>query len=460
MAQLTKQQRTVAKLTCPVMESNCDIQVGEWEEENMAFSFEFERCIMELADEVYGLSEPKEIAQKVLRKACEFYDADWCGIFDADTMLRLWMPFWWYNRATGGMTKTRTDMDQYGIFGELPRWRKAIEQNIPIIIKDVDMLKESIPDEYDIFIRQEVRSILAVPFNKREKGVLLLRNPKRYSEKPELLRVMANIVIQEINEQKLLDRMKLDSCTDCADNANEVIVNLFGGLSICVERGKLTEKEIKSPLCSKIFVLLLLNRKRGMSARELSEHLWSDKEYDNPTRNLRSLLFRLRATLRIVTDLELIVTTANGYRLNPDISIRTDFEEFEKICECRYVVSDISEKILLLEEAVKMYQGKLFPTGDCEHWILPLNSRCHILYLPMVDELMELLHTEKQYGKLYEYAMMTVSIDPESPITIYWLIVALRLHGAAEMAKRHLESAKLRLLEEEYKELEARLILD
>ena len=52
----------------------------------------------------------------------------------------------------------------------------------------------------------------------------------------------------------------------------------------------------------------------------------------------------------------------------------------------------------------------------------------------MVNELMELLHTEKQYDKLYEYAMMTVGIDPESPITIYWLIVALRLHGAAEMA--------------------------
>ena len=56
--------------------------------------------------------------------------------------------------------------------------------------------------------------------------------------------------------------------------------------------------------------------------------------------------------------------------------------------------------------------------------------------------------------------MLTVGIDPESPITIYWLIVALRKHGAADMAKRHLESAKLRLLEEEYRELEARLILE
>lgn len=424
------------------------------------FAHEFERCIINLADEVYGLSEPKEIAQRVLRKACEFYDADWCGIFDADTMLKLWMPFWWYNRATDGMTKTKTDMDQYGIFGELPRWKNAIEQNIPIIIKDVETLKETIPDEYNIFIRQEVKSILAVPFNKREKGVLLLRNPKRYGEQPELLRVMANIVIQEVNEQKLLDRMKLESCADCTDDTYQIVINLFGGLSICAERGKLTEAEIKSPLCCKIFVLLLLNRKRGMSARELSEHLWADKEYDNPTRNLRALLFRLRTILHDITDLDLIITTPNGYRLNPDVIIKTDFEEFEKIYESKDTISDAAEKIRILENAVTMYRGKLFPTGDCEHWIIPLNSRCHILYLPMVNELMELPHSEKQYNKLYEYAMMTVGIDPESPITIYWLVVALRLHGAAEMAKRHLESAKLRMLEEEYKELEARLILE
>ena len=182
MAQFNNQQRTVANLTRPVTEMDNDISGGDGKDKGMAFSHEFERCLIELADEVYGLSKPKEIAQKVLRKACEFYDADWCGIFDADMMLKLWMPFWWYNRTTGGMTKTRTDMDQYGISGELPRWRNAIEQNTPIIIKNVDTLKETIPDEYDIFIRQEVKSILAVPFNKRERGVLLLRNPKRYAD--------------------------------------------------------------------------------------------------------------------------------------------------------------------------------------------------------------------------------------------------------------------------------------
>lgn len=460
MAHFNETQRTVEKLTRPVMENNTDIPDNMVTNKDVMFALEFERGIISLADEVYGLSAPKEIAQRVLRKACEFYDADWCGIFDADMMLRLWMPLWWYNRLTGGMTKTKIDLDKYGVLGELPLWKEAIEKNSPIIIHSVEDLKEVSPEEYDIFIQQDVRSILAVPFNKRDKGVLVLRNPKRYSDKPEFLRVMANIVIQEINEQKLLDRIKTDIRTDCLDGGNEIVINLFGGLSICAERGKLTEAEIKSPLCCKILVLLLMNRKRGMSARELSDHLWIDKDYDNPTRNLRSVLFRLRSILRMITDMDLIVTTTNGYRLNPDVIIKTDYEEFEKICESVNNISDKAEKIRFLEKAVKLYQGKLFPTGACEHWLIPLNSRCHILYLPVVNELMELLHTEKRYDKLYEYAMLTVGIEPESPITIYWLIVALRKHGAADMAKKHLDSAKLRLLEEEYKELETRLISD
>lgn len=458
MAHFNETQRTVAKLTRPVTDNYTDIPDGKVTETDARFALDFEHSIISLADEVYGFSEPKKIAQRVLRKACEFYDADWCGIFDADMMLRLWMPFWWYNRATGGMTKTKTDLDKYGVLGELPRWKEAIEKNTPIMIHNVEDLKELSPEEYDIFVQQDVRSILAVPFNKRDKGVLFLRNPKRYCENPEFLRVIANIVIQEINEQKLIDRMKTDACTECVDSGNEIRINLFGGLSICAERGKLTEAEIKSPLCCKILVLLLLNRKRGMGSKELSDLLWADKEYDNPTRNLRALFFRLRATLRMITDIDLVCTTVTGYRLNPDVVIKTDYEEFEQICENENSTSDKAERINALERAVELYQGKLFPTGDGEHWLIAHHSRYHIRFLPLLDELMELLHDEKQYDKMYEYAMQAVSVEPESPITIYWLIVALRKHGAADMAKRHLESAKLHLLEEEYRELETRLV--
>ena len=54
--------------------------------------------------------------------------------------------------------------------------------------------------------------------------------------------------------------------------------------------------------------------------------------------------------------------------------------------------------------------------------------------------------------------MMAVSVEPDNPTVLFWLIVALRKHGAIDMAKEHLESARIRLLNEEYQELEERLI--
>ena len=110
-----------------------------------------------------------------------------------------------------------------------------------------------------------------------------------------------------------------------------------------------------------------------------------------------------------------------------------------------------------MKEAVKLYDGKLFPNGDGEHWLIPYSAKYHMMYLEAVDKLMTLLNEGEDYKTLHDYSMRAVKIDPDSPVMIYWLIVALRKNGAIEMAKKHLESAKARLLEEEYRDLEERL---
>ena len=79
------------------------------------------------------------------------------------------------------------------------------------------------------------------------------------------------------------------------------------------------------------------------------------------------------------------------------------------------------------------------------------------MYLKAVEALMELYHEVTDYRALHDCSMKAIKIEANSPAIIYWLIIALRKNGAIEMAKKHLESAKARLLEEEYRELENRL---
>ena len=52
------------------------------------------------------------------------------------------------------------------------------------------------------------------------------------------------MLVSEVNEQKLLDRMKMSVAPKMIQTDNEVIINLFGGLEIYTSKGKLTEAEV------------------------------------------------------------------------------------------------------------------------------------------------------------------------------------------------------------------------
>ncbi len=272
-----------------------------------------------------------------------------------------------------------------------------------------------------------------------------------------MLRIISNILIQEINEQKHLDRMKINAAASDVRNDADVVVNLFGGIEIMTEQGKLVEAEMKSAVCSKIFVLLMLNRNRGMTARELSELVLADKEYENPTGNLRTHLYRLRNMFDLLLDADLVVTSRNGYRINPDLKIQTDYEQFKELCESAKPFIPAPKQIEALKKAVKIYDGKLYPSGEGDHWHIQHSEGYHKMYIKAVDQLMKLLYESEDYKTLQDYSMRAIKIDPINTTIIYWLVVALRKNGAVEMAKKHLDAARARLLEEEFRELEYRL---
>lgn len=106
MAFLGKWKHTVEKLTHPVAQEERTKEIVE--DESSIYIKAFFECLTELERKLHVIKEPKEIGLSALVAACEFYDADWCGVLDVDIKLKLWMPFWWYNRKTGGMTATKS----------------------------------------------------------------------------------------------------------------------------------------------------------------------------------------------------------------------------------------------------------------------------------------------------------------------------------------------------------------
>ncbi len=419
------------------------------------YAKEFQNYFTDLANEVYANTDPFDIAQRVLRAACDFYDADWCGMFDADMMLDLWVPFWWYNRQTGGMTET--NLKEGHVIGDFNMFRKMISENTEYYEANIENIRNTRPEEYELFISQNVKSFLAVPYSRREQGIIFLRNPKRFANKPDMLRIVSNILIQEIHAQKHMEHLKVDAAPADVLKDCDFIINLFGGIEIMTDKGKLTEAEMNSAVCSRLFAFLMLNRDRVVPSSELCDTIWNDRDYENPINNLRTTLFRLRNMFGLLFDGSLIITSKNGYRINPELRIHSDFEHFEKLCTgiSPFMLKD--SKICILKEAVELYTGKLFPSGDGELWLISYMMHYRMMYIDAVEKLMRLLIEVGDYQAMQDYAMMAAQIEPDNTRMIYWLVVAMRKNGAVEMAKKHLDSAKARLFEEEYRELERML---
>lgn len=108
MALFNRWKNTVEKLTHPVVQEGQNTEVAT-EDEASIFAKAFLECLTNLEHRLHGMKEPKEIGLSALAAACDFYDADWCGVLDVDVKLKLWMPFWWFDRKTGGMSATKID---------------------------------------------------------------------------------------------------------------------------------------------------------------------------------------------------------------------------------------------------------------------------------------------------------------------------------------------------------------
>ena len=173
------------------------------QQEYIQYTIGMDQAITQLVDGLHNSDDPEEILQETLVAVTEFYGGDWAGIMEADLTMKVWSTYWWYNRNTGGKTPNR--------FGDLEdgehlwRWIEAMTKGTPMIIEDVEDLKDVSPVEYHFLKDNNVKSMLAVPFWKRPTGFLIVRNPKRHIRRTSVLKALAFVAVSSINEKRLMD---------------------------------------------------------------------------------------------------------------------------------------------------------------------------------------------------------------------------------------------------------------
>lgn len=426
----------------------------ELDTENVQCALDFENTMNELETQLYYRHlPPKEVALRVMEAACKFYDANWCGLIQVDLDLNLWKPFWWYNDGPEDKTTTLTNEFESAEF--LNRWVKNVRKGSPMVVPDAEEVKDTFPDEYSLYQRLGIKSVLAIPLEPRPIALVAVRNPKRYIRQTSMLKLLAYVLLAAYNDKRMADSLRMAFSPENIKSSHDVFISLFGELKIHTSRGVLREPDLKSPKISRLLTFMLLSKKSTVTSLEIVQKIWPEEleDADEPAKKVKYLVYRLRQAFSIISDEQLILSTSFGYQFNPDLHITTDFWRFDELCVAAAKATSTINKVGLLEKAASLYQGKLLSAADGEHWLVHYANRYHLAFMSTVNELLKQLMDFHAYDLLHQDAALALTIAPENTKAYYWLIRSYKKQHMNEMAAGELMAAKQKLSEDEYQKL-------
>lgn len=318
--------------------------------EKVEFALEFVDMLAMLETNLHASDDPEEISHGAMKMACGFYQADWCGFLMVDLDLGLWTPYWWYN--TNSQDKTEILTGEYESATKLPRWIAAMQDNTKVMIRDANAIKNEAPEEYEVYDRLKIQSMLAVPVKPRPVGFLAVRNPKRFGDDERMLRMLAYVVLNAINQHSYFESAKMTLTPEGIQSDKDIVFNLFGELEIYTSKGVLREPDCNAPKCCRVIAYLMLNRRSTHPPLEIAATLWPEDQIFSPetvSGNIRGLIYRFRQAFSLISDYPLIESTPNGYRINPELRITTDFQHFDRLWEAVQTATGILQMLACLQ---------------------------------------------------------------------------------------------------------------
>ena len=423
------------------------------DEEYIRYCVNQDRTLKQLEANLHTSDDPEEIAMGTLKTACDFYEGDWAGILEVDLDLGIWTPVWWYNASAHD--RTRQLMYEFEVAEFMPSWIQAMDQNEVIIVTDAAAVKDIRPDEYGVYQRLRVKSVIAAPFKPNPVGFLAIRNPKRYIDQPGMLIYLAYVLHRAMSQKKAMDSAKMKISPENITRDTDVVIHLLGNLEVYTSRGVIREADFKSPMMCKMLAYLALHPKTLTPPWKMVSVLWPEDidDADNLSKNVKYLLYRFRQVFSLISDYQLIESSVSGYRLNPELNIMTDLQLFDHYRNSIQGTPSLAHKVELLKKAVTIYEGHVFDSGNSEDWVMPTATHYALEYVGVVNELLKIMAEAKDYSDVIKYAAQSLEIEPGNMRAHYWRIFALYQSGATEMAKASLPMAQRNLTEEEYDDL-------
>ena len=413
------------------------------------------RKVFETEAVLHDEEDPTVIATRVMQTACELYDADWCGILIADLQTQAFIPEIWYEVGLGPMKDTLFNDIEFT--EEFATWAQCLVEQKPVVIPNVEAIRETSPKEYEAYQRLDARSIMGVPFGQHPLGFMVIRNLKRYVDHPEPLRLACFVAMMMLEQ---IRRQRIEKVTHVSDEPDDgkfhIRYNILGPHNMVINGREVCEDDLPHPnrRAWVILLYLVLHRQPVDQIQLISEN-WPDDDETSSRNAMRQALFRLHNELSAYHDVKVVELFGGKIKFSDDVRVTTDAAEMEELFERSKSMPENEDKLEVLKKAFSLYRGRLFMQGDTElgDWLMPYTVRYNQVFVDIATELLKMLGHHKDYRCIMDYAPVALEHEPGMHAAYYWIVIAADGMGNSVAREKALEKAKMELTDEEYGKL-------
>jgi DNA-binding SARP family transcriptional activator len=174
--------------------------------------------------------------------------------------------------------------------------------------------------------------------------------------------------------------------------------------------------KVKLPPSRGLSVLkyLLLHHKQYISREMLMDIFWPDAEAKTARNNLNVAIHSLRKSLRSIIFLPIISFENGAYRLQDELQIWLDVEEFERCVKsgCRLEAQNqLSSALAEFETAISLYQGDFLEENPYEEWTILDRERLRVAYLESLDHLSQIYFSQERYAACISSCQLILARD-------------------------------------------------
>lgn len=206
----------------------------------------------------------------------------------------------------------------------------------------------------------------------------------------------------------------------------------------------LDEEKLHSNKVTRLLVYMILNRNREIPFQELIDVFWEGTA-KNPQNALKNLMYRLRTSMKNLGEEEYILTLAGAYQWNPEISVETDYEYFEKLALKIRKEEDVKQKKYLCKMALNNFSRNISENLGNESWVMTKVVWYRSLYVDIIKELGKIYKEEEDWHKLEKLCNGALAVDYTEEEVHYWLIESLWKQNKVELAMEHYDNISKQL---------------